>query len=85
MQTVTKAEAERDFAAVFNAAAKAPVRIVEEGRDVVVVSATEFEEAQELLRRERGKRLIETMRLASEEARANGFSDDMLPELLKKD
>jgi len=83
MRIVTKAEAERDFGAVFNAAANEPVRIQEAGKDMVLISAAEFEEAQELLRKERARSLIEIMRRASEEARANGFTEDMLPDLLK--
>jgi prevent-host-death family protein len=83
MRTVTKAEAERDFGAVFNAAAEQPVCIQEAGKDMVLISAAEFEEAQELLRKERARKLIEIMKRASEEARANGFTEDMLPELLR--
>ena len=83
MQTVTKAEAERDFAAIFNAAAKGPVRIVEEGRDAVLVSATEFEEAEELLRRKRMRALRRARLRLAAEAKANGFSEEMLPEFLR--
>ena len=83
MRTLTKAEAERDFAAVLDAAATEPVRIREGGKDVVVVSAAEFEEAQELLRKERARALHDAMKRISEEARANGFTEDMLPGLLK--
>lgn len=83
MRSVTKAEAERDIAAVLNAAANEPVRIREAGKDLVIVSAAEFEEAQELLRKKRIDSLEEIMKRTSEEARANGFSEDMLPDLLK--
>jgi prevent-host-death family protein len=83
MRTVTKAEAERDLAAVLDAAEKEPVRIREGGKDVVVVSAAEFEEAQELLHKERVRSLEAIMKRVSEEARANGFTEDMLPDLLK--
>jgi prevent-host-death family protein len=83
MRTVTKAEAERDFGAVFHAAAEQPVCIQEAGKDMVLISAAEFEEAQELLRKERVKALLDSMKRISDEARANGFTEEMLPELLR--
>jgi prevent-host-death family protein len=83
MQTVTKAEAERDFAGVLAAAAREPVRIVEGGKDVVVVSAAEFEEAEELLRRKRMRALRRARLRVAAEAKANGFTEDMLPEFLR--
>ncbi len=83
MRTMTIAEAEQNFTAVVAAAGTEPVRISEGGNDVVLISASEFEEAQELLRKKRALALIESMRRISEEARANGFTEDMLPDLLK--
>jgi prevent-host-death family protein len=83
VQTVTKAEAERDFAAVIATAAREPVRIVEDGRDLVVVSAAEFEEAQELLRRKRMRALRRASLRVAAEAKANGFTAEMLPEFLR--
>ena len=80
MRTMTIAEAEQNFTAVVAAAGTEPVRISEGGNDVVLISAAEFEEAQELLRKKRALALIESMRRISEEARANGFTEDMLPE-----
>jgi PHD/YefM family antitoxin component YafN of YafNO toxin-antitoxin module len=83
MRTVTKAEAEQNLAAVLDAAAKEPVRIQQAGQDMIVVSASEFEEARRLLRKERVRQLQEVMRQASAQAAANGFTEEMLPELLK--
>jgi prevent-host-death family protein len=83
MRTVTKAEAERDLSTVLDAAAKEPVRIREGDRDVVVVSAAEFEEAQALLKKERVRVFHEARIRISKEARASGFTEDMLPGLLE--
>lgn len=81
---MTKAEAEQDLSAVLETAAREPVRIEQEGRDVVIISAAEFEEAQQLLHKERVRLLQETMLRASEEARRNGFADDILTDLLER-
>ena len=83
MRTMTIAEAEQNLAAVVTAAGIEPVRISDGGNDVVLISAVEFEEAQELLRRKRIQEFHEARIRASEEARANGFTDDMLPSLLE--
>jgi hypothetical protein len=50
---------------------------------VVLVSVSDFEEAQLLLHSERVRQLKKVMKQASEEAKANGFNEEMLPELLK--
>lgn len=84
MRTVTKAEAERNLSFVLETATREPVRIQQSGQDVVVVSAAEFDEALRLLREERVRRLEDAMGHASEEAKANGFTDDLLPDLLKR-
>jgi len=83
MHTVTIAEAERNLAKVLEAAADEPVFIQQEGRGVVLVSVSDLEEAQVLLHNERVRQLTKVMNHASEEAKANGFTEDMLPELLK--
>jgi prevent-host-death family protein len=83
MHTVTIAEAERNLAKVLEAAAIEPVFIEQEGRGVVLVSVSDFEEAQLLLHSERVRQLKKVMKQASEEAKANGFNEEMLPELLK--
>lgn len=84
MRTLTKAEAERDIAAVLDSAAQEPVRIRQSGQDVIVVSAAEFEEAQRLLQRKRMRALQRSILRASVEAKANGFTEDMLPGLLAR-
>jgi PHD/YefM family antitoxin component YafN of YafNO toxin-antitoxin module len=84
MRTVTKAEAERDIAAVLDSAAQEPVRIRQTGQDVIVVSAAEFEEAQRLLHRKRMRALQRARLRASVEAKANGFTEPMLTDLLAR-
>lgn len=83
MRSVTVAEAERNLAGVLDWAAGEPVRIQRDGRDVVVVAASEFERAQELLRKERNRALQQAIDRCAAEAKANGFTDEMLPELLR--
>jgi len=82
MRTVTKAEAELDFAAVLESAAKEPVRILQAGQDVIVVSAAEFEEAQRLLHKKRVRALQRVRLRATAEAKANGFTEQLLTDLL---
>ena len=84
MCTVTKAEAERDLSAVLETATREPVRIEQGGQGFILVSASEFEQAQELIRKERAQRLEEAMTRASAEAKANGFTEDMLSDLLER-
>ena len=84
MRTVTKAEAERDFAAVLDVAALEPIRIQQAERNLIVVSAAEFEEAQRLLHAKRMRALQRARFRASAEAKANGFTEDMLPGLLTR-
>lgn len=81
---MTKAEAEKDFGAVLDAAAKEPVRIRQAGQDLIVVSAVEFDEAQRLLHTKRMRALQRTRLRASAEAKANGFTERMLPDLLAR-
>ena len=82
MQTVSIAEAQRNLAKVLEAAADEPVFIEQGGGGAVLVSVSGFEEAQALLRNERVRQLRRTMKQASEEARTNGFTEEMLPDLL---
>ena len=84
MRTVTKAEAEQNIGAVLDSAAQEPVRIRQAGHDVIIVSAAEFEEAQRLLHKKRMRALQRTRLRASEEAKANGFSQEMLTDLLAR-
>jgi prevent-host-death family protein len=83
MRTVTRSEVERNLSSVLETATREPVRIEQGGQDVVIVSAAEFEEAQQLLHKERIRRLQELMERAGAEAKANGFTEDLLPDLLK--
>ncbi|MGD0800368.1 MAG: putative toxin-antitoxin system toxin component, PIN family [Terracidiphilus sp.] len=78
MRSVTKAEAEQDIAAVLDSAAQEPVRIRQAGRDVIIVSAAEFEEAQLLLHKKRMRALQRARLRATAEAKANGFTEEML-------
>ncbi len=84
MRNVTMADAERNLAEVIESATREPVRILHEGRDVIVVSALQFEETQEELRKQRAEALLQVMERCSEEARKNGFTEDMLPDLLRR-
>jgi len=84
MRTVTKSEAEQNWASVLDSAAQEPVRIQQSGQDVILVSAAEFEEAQRLLHRKRVRALQRVRLRAAAEAKANGFSEEMLPELLAR-
>lgn len=81
MRSVTIAEAEQNLAEVLESAMREPVRILHEGHDLVVVSATAFEEAQERLHKDRVEALLRAMENCSREAAENGFTDDMLPGL----
>jgi prevent-host-death family protein len=84
MRSVTIAEAEKDLAKVMESATREPVRILREGDDLIVVSASQFEEAQEKLRKQRAEALLQAMEQCSEEARKNGFTENMLPDLLRR-
>jgi PHD/YefM family antitoxin component YafN of YafNO toxin-antitoxin module len=68
---------------VLEAAADEPVFIEHGGHGAVLVSVSDFEEAQVLLHNERVRQLRKTMKQASQEARANGFTEEMLPGLLR--
>lgn len=84
MRSVTLAEAEKDLAKVLESAKREPVRILHEGDDLILVSASQFEEAQERLRKQHAEALLQAMERCSQEARENGFTDDMLPDLLRR-
>ncbi len=83
MRSVTKAEAEKDLSAVLDAAVREPVRIRQATQDLIVVSASEFDEARQLLHAKRVRALQRARLRATAEAKANGFTEDMLPDLLK--
>jgi prevent-host-death family protein len=84
MRSVTIAEAERNLAEVLESATREPVRILHQGHDLIVVSAMEFEEAQEHLHKLRVETLLKAMERCSQEAKDNGFAEDMLPGLLSR-
>jgi PHD/YefM family antitoxin component YafN of YafNO toxin-antitoxin module len=84
MRNVTIAEAEKNLPEVLDLAAHEPVRLQRDGHDLIVVSAVQFEEVQEQLRKQRIQGLLDAMERCSEEARNNGFMDDMLPNLLRR-
>jgi len=68
---------------VLDSAALEPVRIRQAGQDVIVVSAAEFEEAQRLLHKKRMRALQRARLRATVEAKANGFTEQMLPNILR--
>lgn len=84
MRSITKAEAEKNLTAVLSAAAKEPVRIRSGERDVIVVSAEEFEEARQVLHDKRMRALRRARLRANSEAAANGFKEAKLPEFLAR-
>ena len=84
MRSLTIDEAQRNPGGVFQTAANEPVRIQLEGRAVIVVSASEFDEAQRLLHRKRMRALHRARLRAAAEAEANGFTEDMLPDFLAR-
>lgn len=83
MRSVTRAEVEQNPGAVLDAAAQEPVRIRQAERDVVVISAAEFEEARKALHDKRMRALRRARLRANAEAAANGFTDKMLSEFLE--
>jgi len=84
MRNVTFAEAEKNLPEVLEFAEREPVRIQRDGHDLIVLSAVPFEEVQEQLRKQGIQALLDAMERCSEEARINGFTDDMLPDLLRR-
>lgn len=84
MRSVTRAEAEQNPGAVLDAAAQEPVCVRQAERDVVVVSAAEFEEAQKALQDKRMRALRRVRLRANAEVKSNGFTDDMLSEFLER-
>ena len=79
MPTVSATHAKQNFAAIIDAAQREPVLIRRHDRDVaVVVSAGEYER----LVRDRGKEFDRLSALASEQAEANGLTEEKLQEIL---
>jgi prevent-host-death family protein len=79
MQTVSATDAKQKFAALLDAAQREPVRIQRHDRDVaVLISAEEY-------KRLNGNQWAEfnrLMDLASAQAKANGFTEKDLQEIL---
>ena len=82
MRILTRAEALKDVSTVLDTATREPVRILQDGQDLLMVPAAEFEEAYELLPKKRISEFHEARVRVSEEARADGFTEDMLRDLL---
>jgi len=79
MPTVSATHAKQNFAAIIDAAQREPVLIRRHDRDVaVVVSAGEYER----LVRDRWKEFDRLSALASEQAEANGLTEEKLQEIL---
>jgi len=79
MPTVSATHAKQNFAAIIDAAQREPVLIRRHDRDVaVVVSAGEYER----LVRDRWKEFDRLSALASEQAKANGLTEEKLQEIL---
>jgi PHD/YefM family antitoxin component YafN of YafNO toxin-antitoxin module len=83
VRSVTIAEVGRSLAEILDAALREPVRIQHGSQELVVVSAKAFEDAQEHLRRERVDALLTAMEACSREAAENGFTEEMLPDMLR--
>lgn len=79
MTTVSATEAKQRFAALLDAAQRAPVRIQRHDRDVaVLVSAEEYEQIRQL-------RVQELLRLTEKTGRyaeSKGMTDELLEKLL---
>ena len=81
MNTMSATEAKQNFAALLDAAQRAPVRIQRHDRDVVVViSAEEYEQIRQL-------RVTELLRLSDEMAKyaeSQGMTDEVFAELMSE-
>lgn len=79
MTIVSATEAKQRFAALLDAAQRAPVRIQRHGRDVAVLLSAE-ESARYI--RDRWKQFDRLSELASEQAKANGLTEEILQKIL---
>jgi prevent-host-death family protein len=76
---ISATEAKQKFAALLDAAQRGPVRIKRHDREVaVLVSAEEYER----MVRDRWKEFDRLSALASEQAQANGLTEEILQEIL---
>jgi prevent-host-death family protein len=79
MATISATEAKQKFAALIDTAQREPVRIQRHERDVaVLISAEEYDEMQ----KDRWVEFNRLMEVASEQAKANGFTEEDLKEIL---
>jgi len=79
MTEISATQAKQQFAALLDAAQRGPVRIQRHQRDVaVLVSAEEYER----MNRERWAEFNRLSAIASEQAKANGLTEEILAEIL---
>jgi prevent-host-death family protein len=79
MTTVSATHAKQNFAAILDQSQREPVRIQRHERDVaVLVSAEEYER----MSRERWSEFNRLSKIASEQAKANGLTEEILAEIL---
>ncbi|MGA2168211.1 MAG: type II toxin-antitoxin system Phd/YefM family antitoxin [Terracidiphilus sp.] len=79
MTEISATQAKQRFAALLDAAQRGPVRIRRHQRDVaVLVSAEEYER----MNRERWAEFNRLSAIASEQAKANGLTEEILAEIL---
>jgi prevent-host-death family protein len=79
MTEVSATQAKQQFAALLEAAQRGPVRIRRHQRDVaVLLSAEEYER----MNRDRWREFNRLSAIASEQAKANGLTEEILAEIL---